>query len=68
MSITIIKAREPSRFVQFCDFCGATEDEAKLLISGAGGSHICDECALECVQVIEDRRANNVTADKGPKP
>ena len=52
MGVTMIQTREPSRFVRFCDFCGATEDEAKLLISSLNGSHICESCIVSCTEIL----------------
>ena len=47
-----------TRFVRFCDFCGASEKEAAILISSPNGNHICDMCVDVCVDVIAHRAAN----------
>jgi ATP-dependent Clp protease ATP-binding subunit ClpX len=44
-------AERDVRFVKVCDFCGATSQEARLLIAGPA-VHICDECVAVCVKVV----------------
>ena len=61
MSITIIPTRETNKFVRYCDFCAASEGEAKLLIASPNGNHICDECSDVCVEVVASER-------KEPRP
>lgn len=43
--------------LSYCDFCGMTEHEVELLISGPFGAHICSVCAPICIDVIKERRA-----------
>lgn len=37
-----------------CNFCGRTEKEVKLLISGLSG-YICDECAMQAYQIVQEQ-------------
>lgn len=53
-----------SRFVQFCDFCGASEKEAKILIASPNGNHICNECVSECVGVLQEIADERATVKK----
>jgi len=60
-----------------CSFCGRSDREVKLLISGISG-YICEDCATQAFQVVQEhfaeRRENDVKAKKGsqnqkvPKP
>ena len=36
-----------------CSFCGRGEKEVRLLISGLNG-HICDDCARQAYQIVQD--------------
>ena len=36
-----------------CSFCGRSEKEVRLLISGLNG-HICDDCARQAYQIVQD--------------
>lgn len=61
MSITIFTSAK-NRFVMHCDFCGDTQHEAKLLISSPNGSHICDQCVIDCVEIVTEN--TNPSGDK----
>lgn len=37
-----------------CNFCGRTEKEVKLLISGLSG-YICDDCAMQAYQIVQEQ-------------
>ena len=37
-----------------CDFCGRSDKEARLLISGIGGVNICEHCAEQAYQIIQE--------------
>ena len=58
-----IHAHQPkeNRFVMFCDYCGASKDEAFILISSPNGNHICDQCVDVCVAVVKQKREENQT-------
>jgi len=45
-----------------CSFCGKSQDEVRKLITGPNAAHICDECALLCIQIIYERGALNIRA------
>ena len=62
-----------------CSFCGRSEKEVRLLISGLNG-HICDDCARQAYQIVQDNlketpkttktgeKADEVAKLKVPKP
>ena len=62
-----------------CSFCGRSEKEVRLLISGLNG-HICDDCARQAYQIVQDNlketpktaktgeKGNEVAKLKVPKP
>ena len=62
-----------------CSFCGRSEKEVRLLISGLNG-HICDDCARQAYQIVQDNlketsksaksgnSADEVAKLKVPKP
>jgi ATP-dependent protease Clp ATPase subunit len=35
-----------------CSFCCKSEREVEKLVAGAGGGHICDQCAEIAVQIM----------------
>ncbi|RUM49779.1 MAG: ATP-dependent Clp protease ATP-binding subunit ClpX [Hydrogenothermus sp.] len=37
-----------------CSFCGKTQSEAKVLIEGPDGIHICDDCVKQCDLLIKE--------------
>ena len=41
--------------VTVCDFCAASLDEAKMIITGQG-VHVCEECVDVMAQVVANRR------------
>ncbi len=52
-----------------CSFCGRSDREVGLLISGLSG-YICDECAGEAFRVVQEHKKSNTTFDHTnlPKP
>jgi ATP-dependent Clp protease ATP-binding subunit ClpX len=40
--------------VVYCDFCGKSSDEVKLLIAGPR-VHICNECVDLCTGIVRDQ-------------
>ncbi|MCF0198332.1 MAG: ATP-dependent Clp protease ATP-binding subunit ClpX [Bacteroidaceae bacterium] len=52
-----------------CSFCGRSEKDVRLLITGLNG-HICDECAKAAHQIVENnsKKTNDFHLDKLPKP
>ena len=57
-----------------CNFCGRTDKEVRLLITGIHG-YICDECAQQAYQIVQENLMANKKAAKGksqpkktPKP
>ena len=57
-----------------CNFCGRTDKEVRLLITGIHG-YICDECAQQAYQIVQENMKENKKAAKGksqpkktPKP
>ena len=50
-----------------CSFCGRSEKEVRLLISGLNG-HICDDCARQAYQIVQDNlKETSNTTKKGEK-
>ena len=50
-----------------CSFCGRSEKEVRLLISGLSG-HICEDCARQAYQIVQDNlRETSNTTKKGEK-
>ena len=48
-----------------CSFCGRSEKEVRLLISGLNG-HICDDCARQAYQIVQDNlKETSKTAKSG---
>lgn len=43
-----------------CSFCGKTQQQTRVLITGPGVS-ICDECVILCVDVLRDDPNNTGT-------
>jgi len=49
-----------------CNFCGRSDSEVKLLISGLNG-YICDECAKQAYRIVkESGNGDSKPASKGP--
>ena len=44
-----------------CSFCGRSDQEVTLLISGLNG-HICNECAVQAYQIVQDNLKENTKA------
>ena len=50
-----------------CSFCGRSEKEVRLLISGLSG-HICEDCARQAYQIVQDNlKETSNTTKKGEK-
>ena len=50
-----------------CSFCGRSEKEVRLLISGLNG-HICDDCARQAYQIVQDNlKETSKTTKTGEK-
>ena len=50
-----------------CSFCGRSEKEVRLLISGLNG-HICEDCARQAYQIVQDNlKETSNTTKKGEK-
>ena len=48
-----------------CSFCGRSDKEVRLLISGLNG-HICDDCARQAYQIVQDNlKETSKTAKTG---
>lgn len=60
-----------ARTIKKCSFCGRSEKEVPLLITGLDG-FICSECAEQAYQIVKEafrnESANQVDLDKVPKP
>ena len=41
-----------------CSFCGRSEKEVNLLITGLNG-HICDNCVLQAYQIVQSSEQLN---------
>lgn len=37
----------------FCDFCGASQHDRKVLIAAPNMAAICEECIPECLAIIQ---------------
>ena len=42
-----------------CNFCGRSEKEVKLLISGIDGN-ICEDCAKQAYQIVQEHLMSKV--------
>ena len=40
---------------RYCNFCGKADDEVFCLLAGVGAM-ICDECAAEAQQIVNDKK------------
>ena len=57
--------------MQYCSFCGKSEDQVKKMLAGPSGVCICDECVDACLAIIESESIANATDAKSiklPKP
>ena len=57
--------------MQYCSFCGKSEDQVRKMLSGPNGACICDACVDACVAIIENESiggATDVESVKLPKP
>ena len=44
-----------------CSFCGRAETQVGFFIMGQGGTHICNECALQAAEIVKE---NSVSKSK----
>ena len=57
--------------MQYCSFCGKSEDQVRKMLSGPNGVCICDACVDACLAIIENEslaNATDSTSIKLPKP
>ena len=47
--------------MQYCSFCGKSEDQVKKMLAGPSGVCICDECVDSCLAIIESESIANAT-------
>lgn len=58
---------------RYCSFCGRSEDEVKMLLTGLSG-HICNDCAEQAFKIINDQlnvskpELAPINMSKVPKP
>jgi ATP-dependent Clp protease ATP-binding subunit ClpX len=45
-----------------CGFCSSPASQVGKLIRGANQSHICDNCVLECLDLIEEQKAEEAAS------
>ncbi len=53
-----------------CSFCGRTENDVRLMITGING-YICDECAVRATEIVKDSEQNTslgFSLEDLPKP
>ncbi len=43
----------------YCTFCGKSQHNVKLIITGHDGSAICDECVVLCNEIIKEKETPN---------
>lgn len=48
----------PPREMLYCSFCGKREDEVAAMVKGPSVA-ICEECVLQAVAVIREKKAGN---------
>lgn len=49
-----------------CSFCGRSEDEVQLLITGINGN-ICDECVGQAYLIVEETQSNDSKKSQGSR-
>ena len=47
-----------------CSFCGRSEDEVTLLLTGMNG-HICDECVRQAEKIVQENLGSEVHVKTG---
>jgi len=52
-----------AKFQQHCSFCGRSENEVKMLLTGING-YICDECTERAFEMVKDSLSANKKGDK----
>lgn len=50
--------------MQRCSFCGATEDQAKELLTSSDGACICEDCVRACNEILELKKAEKQKNEK----
>jgi ATP-dependent Clp protease ATP-binding subunit ClpX len=50
----------------YCSFCGKSKDDVFMLIAGAGGVNICDECVAISADLVAEKRAGTPAAEVQP--
>lgn len=48
-----------------CSFCGKKEDEVDKLIAASNKIAICDNCVLDCVDILVYGEPDTITLDLG---
>jgi ATP-dependent Clp protease ATP-binding subunit ClpX len=59
------KPGQPATRLYRCSFCGKSQTEVKMLVSGPG-VFICDECVERCQEIIEKKAATAQTSPPEP--
>ncbi|MCT8349834.1 ClpX C4-type zinc finger protein [Photorhabdus temperata] len=44
----------------WCNFCGKSQDEVNAIASGMNNSDICNECIIQCVNVLINRKSDEI--------
>lgn len=63
-------AKNNNENVDRCSFCGRTENDVRLMITGING-YICDECAVRATEIVKDSEQNTslgFSLEDLPKP
>ena len=47
-----------------CSFCGRSEDEVALLLTGLNG-YICDECARQAERIVRESMGSKANSKNG---
>jgi ATP-dependent Clp protease ATP-binding subunit ClpX len=56
-----------------CSFCGRAETQVDFFIMGQGGTHICNECALQAAEIVKENSVSKtklikINKEDVPKP
>ena len=46
-----------------CSFCGRSQDDVNILISGGGDAYICDDCVKYCEEIVKSQIEMQFTKD-----
>ncbi len=49
-----------------CNFCGRSERDVKLLITGVNG-YICEDCATQAYRIVQETMAQQTEVKKNAK-